>query len=78
MTIPEMIVIVGAITQFLKTKGMRISGLMSVLLSAVISSAVVAYYYLKLSGAFPPAELFIEVFFGSNVGYQIIKSGIKK
>jgi hypothetical protein len=35
MTIPEMIVIVGACTQFLKTKGMRISGLMSVLLSAV-------------------------------------------
>ncbi len=72
-TIPEMIIIVGAITQWVKGK-FRPNKLKSVLFSMFISVGVMVYCYLKKIGAVPELITFTEIFVGANVTYQVIKS----
>ena len=73
MSIPEMVVIVGALTQYLKIKqGISFTGYKAILMSVGVTAAVLGYYYLKMYGI-TPATMFIEVLVGANAGYQILK-----
>ncbi len=79
MTIIEMIALVAAVSEFVKIKllaKLEIKGAWAVILTAVMTLGVVGFDYLKQGKAFNVIEfltLAVQVFAGSNVGYQLLK-----
>jgi len=79
MTIVEMIALVAAVTEFIKVKvlsGLQIKGWIAVVLTAVVTLGVVGFDFLKQGKAFNVVEFLtiaVQVFAGSNMGYQLLK-----
>ena len=79
MSIVEMVAIVAAVSEFIKVKFLArldIKGPWAVVLTAVVTLGVVGYDYLNQGKAFNVLEfltLAVQVFAGSNVGYQLLK-----
>lgn len=79
MTIIEMIAVVAAATEFIKIKvlpGVNIKGTAAVIMVAVVTLGVVAFDFIKNSKPFEILgflTLAVQVFAGSNLGYQFLK-----
>ena len=79
MTLIEMIALVAAVTEFIKLKlfpTMEIKGTKAVILTAVVTIGVVAYDVIQSGRKFSVVafiSLAVQVFMGSNIGYQLLK-----
>ena len=79
MSVIEMIALVAAVSEFVKIKllsKLEIKGTFAVILTAVVILGVVGFDYLKQGKAFNVLEfltMVVQVFVGSNVGYQLLK-----
>ena len=86
MTLIEMIALVAAVTEFIKGKlakwiqrvfpRFEIKGKIAVILTAVVTLGVVAYDVIQSGRKFSVVafiSLAVQVFMGSNIGYQLLK-----
>ena len=84
MSVIEMIATVAAVSEFIKVKllsKLDVKGPWAVALTGLVTLGVVGFDYLKQGKPFNIVEfltLVVQVFAGSNVGYQLLKVPTKQ